>query len=555
MRISIKLTLWTLFLCAFGIVPFAAGWDCDVTLSGPSTIKKEQTVTIEASGEPSGGTYAWWRIPNLIPNGNSADLTAFEPSFSDYIRVGVNYTTPRGKKCSKAKYIWYEKCCAKISGPNTVTLGETISLSASGEPVGGSFIWENSNPEAVQIEATGNSATLLGLAPGTTTITLTYDYSESEPNCYAHLEVDVIGKCSINLYGAYIMPVGHYGFMNAFTSPEGGSLTWTTHPNIESINDDYIYHGTDIPGVYTYEATYTLTDGSSCSNTFDVVFGKVDSVSGPFCVNSGMTLSNSDFTVTTLPKGYNFPVTISPLTYTTGLPYFDETVTASLSSGSTDDSTTTLRVVNSSNKFNSGINVSVPNYISEPLKTLGLSEKLDLTLNSKFDRFWECCSTFASSSVDGSTNINLNVSGGPFTIVGIPLPKDVKKFITVDVLNIGLSGDGGAKITGNYKGCLDLTEWSGSGTLSASINANAEAKAKIPEVISVGGKLGGKTGISQSIKAKDTNLLVSSEWEGLNLSGILEIQFFGYTVITNLNHPLIKKNEMPQVSISLPSLK
>jgi hypothetical protein len=126
----------------------------------------------------------------------------------------------------------------------------------------------------------------------------------------------------------------------------------------------------------------------------------------------------------------------------------------------------------------------VPNYISEPLKTLGLSEKLDMTLDSKFDRFWECCSTFASSSVDGSTNIKLNVSGGPFTIVGIPMPKNIKKYVTVDVLNIGLSGDGGAKITGNYKGCLDITEWSGSGTLSAKINANAEAKAKIPEIIS-----------------------------------------------------------------------
>jgi hypothetical protein len=162
----------------------------------------------------------------------------------------------------------------------------------------------------------------------------------------------------------------------------------------------------------------------------------------------------------------------------TDLPYFDETVTASIGSGLADDATTTIMVTNSSNKFKSDINVKVPNYVSEPLKTLGLSEKLDLSLSSKFDRFWECCSTFASSSVDGSTNIKLDVSNGPFTIIGIPLPKNIKKYVTVDVLNVGLSGDGGAKITGNYKGCLDTTEWSGSGTLSANINANAEAKAK-----------------------------------------------------------------------------
>jgi hypothetical protein len=477
MRNFIKLTFWTLFLGVFGMVPIAMSWDCSVTISGPSVIKKDQTITLIASGDPSGGSYSWWRIPNLIPNGNSADLTGFEPSFSDYIRTGVNYTTPRGKKCSETKFILYEGCCAKISGPDTVNLGETISLSGSGEPAGGVFFWENSDPQLVQLDATGNTASLTGLATGTTTITLTYDYPDLGLNCQSNHEVNVISKCSVDLYGTYLTSVGDYCYVSAVTTPEGGSLTWTPHPNIDSISEDHIYHGTDIPGSYTYEAKYTLMDGTSCSSTFDVTFVKVDSISGPYCVESGTTLSKSDFTFATLPDGHNILVNISPLTFVTDAPYFDETVTASIGSGLTDDATTTIMVTNSGNKFNSDINVKVPNYVSEPLKTLGLSEKLNLSLSSKFDRFWECCSTFASSSVNGSTNIKLDVSGGPFTIIGIPMPKKIKKYVTVDVLNVGLSGDGGGKITGNYKGCLDFTEWSGSGTLSAKINANAEAKA------------------------------------------------------------------------------
>jgi hypothetical protein len=212
-------------------------------------------------------------------------------------------------------------------------------------------------------------------------------------------------------------------------------------------------------------------------------------------------------------------------------------------------------VTNSGNKFKSDINVKVPNYVSEPLKTLGLSEKLNLSLSSKFDRFWECCSTFASSSVDGSTNIKLDVSNGPFTIIGIPLPKNIKKYVTVDVLNVGLSGDGGAKITGNYKGCLDTTEWSGSGTLSANINVSAEAKANILKVLIIQGKLSGNSGVSQNIKTNDDKLLVSSKWDGLNIVGQITYKYKLIYHTDKVNYSILEKKEMPQIQIALPSLR
>jgi hypothetical protein len=42
------------------------------------------------------------------------------------------------------------------------------------------------------------------------------------------------------------------------------------------------------------------------------------------------------------------------------------------------------------------------------------------------------------------------------------------------------------------------------------------------------------------VKPKDTNLLVSSEWEGLNMTGIIyKYKDFNHTV--NINYPLLKK--------------
>ena len=386
MKILIKLTLCSVFIGLFGMVTFAGAWDCAVTLSGPSVIKPDQTITLEASGEPSGGSYSWWRTPNLSPDGATAHLTAFEPTFSNYIRVGVTYTSPKGKKCSDVNYIWYKGCNVKISGPDTVGIGKKITLFASGEPSGGTFSWDNSNPQTVQLDPMVNIAEVTGLALGTTTITLNYDHPESCLHCQTTLQVKVAELCNIEIMGTSVTAVGQYSFITAYPTPEGGTLTWAPHPNIDWIYKNSIHQGSQDPGIYTYEAEYTLEDGSSCSNTFDATFVKVDSISGPYCVYTGTTLFKSDFDIITNPEGYNLLVNISPLTYYTYLPHSEETVTASIAPGLLDNATTNISIVNSDYKTNSGIEITVPNYISEPLKTLGLSEKLDLKISSNFER-------------------------------------------------------------------------------------------------------------------------------------------------------------------------
>ncbi len=555
MNIVIKFALGFVFFGIFGVVPSAEGWECDVTISGPSAVKKDQTVTLTASGTPSGGSYSWSRIPKLEPSGDSADLTAFEPTFSEYIRVLVTYTTPRGKKCSAAKYLWYESCCIEIDGPGRVDSGDTISLSASAEPEGGQFSWENSDPEVIHLEAFENKAALTGLSAGTATITLTYDCPETDSQRQATHLVKVTEACQINLTGTSAASVGSYDYIFAETKPEGGTLTWEPHSNIESINDNNIHHGAQTPGIYSYKATYVLPDETSCESTFEVAFVKVRSVSGPFCVNSGATLFKSDFSVRTIPEEYDLLVNISPLTYTTEHPYSDETVTASVGLGTLDDAVTDITVVNSRKKVNLGVEVSIPNYISEPLKTLGLSEKLDLKINSDFNRFWECCSTYVSPSVEGTTTVKLEAAAGPFTIAGIPMPKKIKEYITVDILNAELSCGGNVKIEGNYQGCLDSTDWSGGGKLLSDVKIGAEAKAKNLSIFVIKGKLRGQTGLTQAIKAKADKLLISSKWEGLDIIGIVEFQYNLIEFAQKIEYPLINKKEMPQTSITLPSLK
>ena len=230
----------------------------------------------------------------------------------------------------------------------------------------------------------GNMAEVTGLAPGNTIITLNYDYPESGVNCRTTHEVKVAELCNITLMGTSAMAVGQYSFITAQPTPEGGTLSWIPHPNIVGILENNIHHGSPNPGIYTYEALYALEGGSS---TFDVAFVKVDSISGPYCVNNGSTLFKSDFDIITDPEGYNVLVNVSPLVYSTYLPHSEETVTASIAPGLLDNATTNISIVNSDYKTNSGIEITVPNYISEPLKTLGLSEKLDLKISSNFERF------------------------------------------------------------------------------------------------------------------------------------------------------------------------
>jgi hypothetical protein len=221
-----KILLLSLTIVIFHTAHIHA-WECEITLNGPNTIKVGQTITLSASGTPEGGSYSWFNTPNLVPHGSSAELTGFVPSFSDYIQVGVTYTTPRGKRCTDRKWIWVcGTCSVSISGPNEVSLGETIGLSATGDPPGGTYAWS----PVPGLVPSGASAQFTGQAPGYVTIEVTYTTPGMETCPDTHVATafgvgSITGPICVNSGSA--LTKGHFTIM---TDPIGFEPLVTVSP-------------------------------------------------------------------------------------------------------------------------------------------------------------------------------------------------------------------------------------------------------------------------------------------------------------------------------------
>ena len=181
-------------------VHLSFGWECDVILDAPRSIKVGQQKTLSASGTPVGGSYAWSSISNLVPTGATATLTGFEPTYSEYIRVTAAYTSPRGKRCSGSKYIWVCMCEAKISGPTSMILGETVNLSATAYPEdGGSYTWNG--PAGLTAGLPPNTAVFVPAAAGEAQITVDYTAPDGTTCTSAIHRITVKEECSVAISG------------------------------------------------------------------------------------------------------------------------------------------------------------------------------------------------------------------------------------------------------------------------------------------------------------------------------------------------------------------
>ena len=542
-----KILLLSLTIVIFHTAHIHA-WECDVTLNGPNTIKVGQTITLSASGAPEAGSYSWFNTPNLVPHGSTAELTGFVPSFSDYIQVGVTYTTPRGKRCTDRKWIYVCICYVRISGPNEVKVGETISLHAEGDPPDGTYAWA-SLPGLV---TSGSSAQFTGQTPGHVTIEVTYT-TPDEKTCSDTHEITVSEECSVSISGPSEVGIGDTISLAASGSPGSGSYTWSPVPGLVANGSSAQFTG-QVPGNVTIGVTYTTPGMETCPDTHVVTAFGVGSITGPICVNSGSTLTKGHFTIMTDPTGFERLVTVSPLTFSTLFQSEEATVTASCGPGTADDATTTIIIVNSNVKDGKSISFEIPNFMNDVLKKIGLGDKTDLSVKESFKDFKECCEFGVSTSTDGTFTGNLSVDAGPFTIIGIPIPPKFKKWVAADLVNITLSGGGSVGIDGSYSACDNDTDWSGGGDLTAGVKVGGMVKAKVSEFIVLEGAIKGSTRITEKLSIDLAGLKLTTDWGGLTGSVGGKIKIFRKEMAFKASETYFEKDGFLPVTIPLPSL-
>jgi len=458
------------------------------------------------------------------------------------------------KKCHARKAIWVCICYVKINGPEEFKIGDPpITLTAKGDPSGGTYEWSNT-PGLV---ANGSTAEFTGQEPGDVTIKVTYNPPGDGEPCYGTHTITVLKECSVSISGPSVVGIGNHITLTASGSPEGGAYFWEKQPGLLPGTSSASFTGQE-PGDVAIVVFYKPPDGGEpCPATHNVTVFGVESITEPSCVNSGTTLTSGDFSIVTNPSGFEDHVIVSPLSFSTLSQSAEVTVTAYSGTGAgSDEATTTITVVNSNVKTIKGLSFKIPNYVKKPLEVIGLAQKLTLKVSNNYNSFIECCAVGAATSTDGKTSVGLAIDAGPFTIFGFPLPGVVKKFVTLDVLTITLSGSGNVEIKGKYAACEDETNWSGGGSLKGGIETASEVKAKISKYFVIQGKLAGSMGVTETLEVLVSEIKVTSNWDGLNAAGLIIIKTpVGNIEPYEVSIDVIKGKKLPVFYISLPSLK
>jgi hypothetical protein len=377
------------WVCVFLLFlkPIMAGaWECEVIVTGPNTIKLDQQVTLSASGTPAGGSYSWSRTPGLIPNGSTATITGFQPTFSEYIKVVGYYTSPKGKKCSDTKWLWTCLCTLEdITGPSQAKMGEEISLTTQGEPEGGIYSW-TINSGTGTLTPNGPSATFVGDRQGTVELKASYVPPEGGEPCAKYHTVEVGDDCSVSLSGdMYQRPVCRPVKFYAQGLPDPGECTWSPSSDFTTNGCNATYIG-KAAGYYTITTTYTTPNGSSCEDSKGILsYELVDNMTSKYkCYTSGASLVIDDFNITTSPTGFQNNALLSPVLVSTSSKTKDMLITASLFCDQNPQSISTIiTIVNPNTRDSMSLEFSIPDSFKEPLKTLGIAEQLTLSTSNE----------------------------------------------------------------------------------------------------------------------------------------------------------------------------
>jgi len=259
------------------------------------TICNGETANLTATPSIGGGTYLW------NPGGEVTQTIAVNPNTTTI--YDVLYTL-NGCEATASGEVTVNPVPNIVIGDETICDGESVTLTATPDIIGGTYLWSNNIP---------NSS--ITVSPSvTSTYSVLYSINGCPNTASANVNVNVIP--TLTMLNDTICE-GEMGTINTVPNPVGGTFLWDDNSILDSFSDSPIVT-TDYEVVYTLNSCSSipqlgtivvnpipvvyLSDTVICEGGTAVLSSNVSLIGGDYLWNDGSTLSS---------------LTVSPLASTT----------------------------------------------------------------------------------------------------------------------------------------------------------------------------------------------------------------------------------------------
>ena len=240
-----------------------------VTVNNP-TICSGTSATITAVGNPSGGSYLW------APGGQTTASISVSPAATT--TYTVTYTLNNCQGTATSTVTVNPQPTVSVSSA-TICAGESTTITATPNPAGGTFMWNNSQ--------TNSSITVSPIT--TTTYTVMYTLNGCVATGTGTVTVNPIPTVAVS---SATICNGESATINATPSAAGGSYSWSPGgATTQSIT-------VNPSSTSSYSVTYTLNGCTSQSASGTVTVNSVPTVS----VNSVSICDGDNATLTASPS-------------------------------------------------------------------------------------------------------------------------------------------------------------------------------------------------------------------------------------------------------------
>ena len=159
----------------------------------------------------------------------------------------------------------------KLDCPATLTVGATGQASAATDPAGGSISWSSSSDGIVSVDGSGK---LTAKAVGEAVIKASCGDSSKEAT--VKVEAAPVKYTGITISGAKTVKVGASETLSGKTSPEGGSISWSSSKDAVLSITGSTGNSVTVKGLQEGEATITAVCGDAKAEWKVTVSGQAD---------------------------------------------------------------------------------------------------------------------------------------------------------------------------------------------------------------------------------------------------------------------------------------